>query len=224
MFFKHLKILLWKEVLLEFRHKHAIGSIFLYLASTVFLIYIALQQSSNSPNLETRIWNVLFWLVILFTTVNAVAKSFFSENKGRMLYYYSVVNPRVFILSKIIYNFLIVTLLGVVSFGLFSLLIGNPIEKPLIFLLTLVLGASGYSFLFTLITAIASKAENNATLIAILGFPIVLPLIIFIIRLSKLSFTASSSDEMLKSIAVLFALDLILITLSMILFPYIWRD
>ena len=44
---------------------------------------------------------------MLFTAVNAVAKSFMQESAGRQLYYYTLANPRDIMLSKIIYNIFI---------------------------------------------------------------------------------------------------------------------
>ena len=90
--------LLNKDVLLELRQQHTLYGILLYIASTVFVLSLSVQE------LEANVWNGLFWVIQLFVCVNAVAKSFLKESKGKMLYYYSIVSPIQFIIAEIIYN------------------------------------------------------------------------------------------------------------------------
>src|ERR1700679_1330833 len=98
--------LLKKEVLLEWRSKYAFNGVLLYVVSTVFICYISFHLT---PGFEHSggykvVWNVLFWIIILFASVNAIAKSFMQESKGRQLYYYSIASPQDIILSKTFYN------------------------------------------------------------------------------------------------------------------------
>lgn len=98
---KHIVALVRKDFLLELRHQHTFYGIVLYVISTVFVVYLAMGQP------EQKVWNGLFWIVQLFVCINAVAKSFLAESNGRMLYYYSVVNARDFVLAKLLYLSLI---------------------------------------------------------------------------------------------------------------------
>src|ERR1700741_2611353 len=97
--------LLKKEILLEWRSKYAFNGVLLYVVSTVFVCYISFHLSpgfSGSAGYPI-VWNILFWIIILFASVNAIAKSFIQENKGRLLYYYTIASPQAIILSKTIY-------------------------------------------------------------------------------------------------------------------------
>ena len=73
-----------KDVLLEVRQQYTFYGILLYVASTIFVLYLAMGQP------ESAVWNGLFWMIQLFISVNAVAKSFLQESRGRMLYFYSI--------------------------------------------------------------------------------------------------------------------------------------
>jgi len=97
--FRQIWALFNKDILLEFRQKHTFYGILLYVASTIFVIYLSMM---DNPDGQT--WNSLFWVIQLFVCVNAVAKSFLQESKGRMLYFYSVASPVAFIISKLIYT------------------------------------------------------------------------------------------------------------------------
>src|SRR5579862_6118483 len=80
--------LLKKEILLEWRSKYAFNGVLLYVVSTVFVCYMAFHVNSGMEGVSGYpiVWNVLFWIIILFASVNAIAKSFLQESRGRMLY------------------------------------------------------------------------------------------------------------------------------------------
>jgi len=222
---REIKFLLWKDLLVEMRQKYAIGGILLYVVSTIFLIYIALNAQGLLSRLNFSIWNILFWMTLLFASVNAIAKSFFQESKERQLYYYSLVSPQAVILSKMIYNTALMLILSLLSYLVFVILIGNPVIHHLLFITAIVLGGTAFSFLFSTMSAIASKADNNSTLMAILSFPIILPVIMILLRLVNHAFLPQfDSAEAVNSIIILAALNLLLTGLSFILFPYLWRD
>jgi heme exporter protein B len=166
----------------------------------------------------------LFWIIVLFASVNASAKSFLQESRGRLLYYYTICSPQAFILSKIIYNALLMLILSVTCFAFYSLFMGNPIENLQLFFLIVVLGSVGISSLLTMISAIASKANNNFTIMAILAFPIIMPILITIIKLSQNAIDGTDFSYNLKYFSVLFCLDVIVAALSYLLFPYLWKD
>ena len=215
---QQVRALIWKELIWEWRQKYALGGILLYATSTVFIVYMAFFE------VDAFTWNTLFWIIMLFTSVNAIAKSFIQEGRGRWLYYYTITSPHVVILSKMIYNLLIMIVLSALTLGIYSLMVGNPIKNPMIFGLALLLGAVGLSLTLTLVAAIAAKANNNATLMAILSFPIIIPLLMMLIRLSKASLLPEIDQVAYRDMAVLGAMDVMIITLALILFPYLWRD
>lgn len=225
MLLANIAALLRKDLLIEFRNRYVLGGIALYVLSSVMVIYFALNYNNSLKELSPVVWGVLFWLIILFSSINAIANGFFREAESRTFYYYYLASPQAIILSKLIYNFIFTLLLILLAFLVFALMIGNPVSDLPLFLLIALLGGTGYSFLFTLMGAIASRAGNNATLIAILGFPIIIPLLIFITKLTAASISggAGGSDS-LKNLALLGAFDLMQALLAYVLFPYIWRD
>ena len=212
--------LLKKDILLELRQKHTFYGILLYVASTIFVIYLSLPQSPDA-----QIWNSLFWVIQLFVCVNAVAKSFLQESKGRMLYFYSITNPVHFVLGKLIFNVLLMLLMSLISLGLFFLFLDNPVINILQFMGIVILGGSGISLVFTLMSAIAAKAQQNAALIAILGFPVILPQLLLLMRMSKAAFAEVFREGALMQLVGLTTLmDVLVVVMAMILFPYLWKE
>src|SRR5215207_1060906 len=99
---------------------------------------------------EARVWNGLFWVIILFVCINAVAKSFLQESKGRMLYFYTITSPIEFIISKLMYNVLLMLVMGLLSLLLFIIFMENPLSNTLQFIGIVILGGTGISMVFTL--------------------------------------------------------------------------
>jgi len=217
-FIQSVLFLLHKEFLLEWRQKYALGGILLYVCSTVFVVYAA------NGEIQPEVWNSLFWIVILFTSVNAVMKSFVQENSNRALYYYQLADPIAVLVAKMIYNILLLLLLSLLAFGAFILFISNPVLKTSQFFLALFLGGMGFSIALTFISAIASKATNSATLMAVLAFPVILPILLSVIQLSSKAFLEASMRSSNSNIATLAGIDLILLAFSLVLFPFLWRE
>jgi len=161
---------------------------------------------------------------MLFTAVNAIGKSFSQERFGRLIYYYSLCSPQAIILSKIIYNVLIMLLLALTGFGFYALVLGNPVGDSGLYLICIVLAAVGFASVLTLIAGIASKADNGATLMAVLSFPIILPMLLMTIRLAKNALDGLDWSASTDEITTLLAIDAIVVTLSYLLFPYLWKS
>ena len=215
--FSHILTLVKKDLLLEIRQQYSFYGILLYIGATIFVLFVTM----NEP--ETKVWNGLFWVVQLFICINAVAKSFLQESKGRILYFYSIVNPRDFVLAKLLFNSLFMLLMSLLSLFLFTLFMGNPIQKAGQFIGLVLLGGWGLSLIFTILAAIAAKAQQNAAIMAILGFPIIIPQLLLLSKLSNSVFSFSTSIA-LPTVLLILALNILVIFLATILFPFLWKD
>ena len=219
MMIKKILALLKKDILLEYRQKHTFYGILLYIASTIFVLYLSIDKP------DANIWNGLFWVIQLFICVNAVAKSFLQESRGRMLYFYSITSPLEFIFAKMIYNLLLMILMSLLSLLLFFIFLNNPVDNTLRFVGIVFLGGASISIVFTLMSAIAAKAQQNAALIAILGFPVILPQLLLLMRLSKAAFAEVFREGAILQLSLLIlGLDVLVIAMAAILFPYLWKD
>ncbi|MDE0771974.1 MAG: heme exporter protein CcmB [Salibacteraceae bacterium] len=217
--FSRVKSLVHKEFLLDWKEKNSIASILIYVTSTVFVCYLSFQTI-----IDTTTFNALLWIIILFTSVNTITKSFVQESENRLLYMYSLANPQEIIMGKLIYNSILLLIISLVTFSAYALFLGNPILDLPGFIGALVLGSVGLSILLTVMAAIASKSSNNPALMAILSFPIIIPFLITIIALS-LNFSQGVNDA--QNFRYFFAIGGIMaigITMAYILFPYLWRD
>src|SRR5690606_21742715 len=143
---------------------------------------------------------------------------------NRQLYYYSLVSAQAIILSKIVYNMLLMLLLSVVAYGVYAIIFKNPLGDPLYYFIVVLLGSLSFASVFTMVLVISAQANNNSTLMAILSFPVIIPLLIVLIKLSKNAMDGLDRSVSLDEIIVLIAINIVTITVSLLLFPYIWRE
>lgn len=215
---QQVRYLLYKDVILEWRSKYAINGILLYVVSTIFVCYQAFRS------IEPTTWNVLFWIILLFASINAISKSFVQESPARQIYYYSLVSSKAVILSKIIYNILLMVVLSALALTVYSVIFGQPTADPLLYWIAVLLGSISFATVFTMVAGISSKTGQNTTLMSVLSFPIVIPLLIVLIELSGNAIAGLPRAESYPELLVLVAINIITVAVSLLLFPYLWKE
>jgi heme exporter protein B len=214
------KQLIRKEMVLEWRSKYALNGILLYVVSTVFVCFLSFVSVP-----EKLTWNALFWIIMLFASINAVAKSFLQESKGRHLYIYTLVSPVALIIAKTVYNSLLMIGLTLIALLFYTLVFSFPAGADMgMYLVATVLGSLSFATIFTMVSAIASKAGNGGMLMAILSFPIIIPVLIVLIKLAKNAIDGLDRSVSLDDIGLLAVINVLVMAVSLLLFPYLWRD
>ncbi len=214
---KQISALFRKDLLLELRQSYTLYGVLLYVGATIFVLYMAITNPSQS------VWNGLFWVIQLFVCINAVAKSFLQESRGRMLYYQSIVSAQNFVLAKLLFNSLLMLLMTGVSLLVFVLFFGNPLLRTLPFVGVALLGGWSLSLVFSFLAAIAAKAQQNAAIMAILGFPLIIPQLLMLMQVSNAFFT-TQPVPVGNTIMLLAVIDVFVVVLATILFPFLWKD
>lgn len=212
------KYLIKKELLLEWRSKYALNGVLLYVVSTIFVCFLSFV------NINKITWNALFWIIMLFASINAVAKSFLQESKGRQLYIYTVASPLALIIAKTLYNVLLMTVLTCIALLFYSLVFDVVPDDLLMYFVAALLGSLSFSTIFTMVSAIASKAGNGGMLMAVLSFPLVIPVLIVLVKLAKNAIDGLDRSASYDEIATLLIVNVMAGAVSFLLFPYLWRD
>ena len=214
--------LLRLEFSLDSRQKHALGGLLLYVVSAIYICYMSFRVLHNHT-----VWNALFWIILLFAAFNALARSFQREDSGRQLYIYTLAHPSSVVLARTVYNILLMLGLAFVSLTVYVLFLGGEAIEGADtgqFICVLALGATGLASTLTMISALAGRAGSGLGLMAILGFPVVLPMLLIIIRASSSAIQGFDWSITGKYLLWMGLLDVLVIALSYVLFPYLWRD
>lgn len=217
-----IKALVYKEIQLEWRNRYALNGILLYVVGSIFVCFLSFNVKKGV--LHPIAWNALFWIIMLFSAINAISKSFSAEHSSRNIYYYSLASPQAIIISKSIYNTVLLLILGLLAFGFYGLIMGNPLQDNLLFLACVALCSLSFSGTLTLISAIASKAESSGTMMAILSFPTILPILLLIIKISKNALDGLELASSYKDLGILSSITVIIFSSSIILYPYLHKN
>lgn len=207
------------EVRLEWKQRYAVFGLLLYVLSTVFVTYLAFQGT-----ITDRAWNVVLWIILLLASVNAATGSFIRETSGRYWLFYQLVGPRALILGKTLYNMILMWVLALLGWICFRLFLGNPVTHEGLYIVSLLLGSSGFAATLSTMAAISARSQQNTALLAILALPILLPLFLVTIQLSNAAMLGLTVELWWRSVLVIALLNAVTLLLSYLLFPYLWRD
>ncbi len=202
----------------EMRSRASLSSVGLYVVVTCTIVYLALT------NFSAMTFNAVLWIVLFFGALVASGRSFLREGGRRHYYYYQLAPPEALLASKFIWNTLII---WVVS-GLSYLILRFFARESFLFeagslMAAVALGGVGLSAVLTFVAAIAARAGGNSTLMAVLALPLLTPLLFLLTNLGGDAFGLTSGGTS-STIVYLLALDLMLLAVGLVLFPFVWRD
>lgn len=206
------------ESRIELRERNALSGIMLYVLSASFIVFSIWKQ------LPPREWGLAFWVIFLFSSLMAVLKTFGRESEGRYFYFYTLYHPLELFVAKVIYNFLLLLFIFLFLWFMLYVLAGDAMERKWWFLITGLCASAGLSFLLTLITSIAIKTQQSASLTAVMALPLMIPLLINILRLTAFASNTTPDSNPWNEMMLVGSIISLMAGLSLWLFPYLWRS
>lgn len=216
---KQVKELILKDIRLNWRERYSLYSMLLYVLSTSYVGFLSFEGVISEKS-----WVALFWIIVLFAAMNASLQSFKGELNRQALFFYIIAKPRAIILAKTLYNSGLLLTLTLISYFIYSIFLGNPISANLSFILCILIGSSALASILTLVAAIAAKTNNSAGLMTVLSMPLLFPLLLNLIKTSKICLLEDSLFLTGNQLLFLAMLNIVTVLLSYLLFPYLWRD
>lgn len=214
---RQVKVLFLKEVTTEWRNRYAINGILVQLIASVFIASLCFQ------GIKPMTWNALLWIILMFSSVNAIARSFIQEHQGRLLYYHSLVDPVAVLLSKLAFNIVLGLVIAFIGFVVFCVLLGTPEWDLGRYSLLVALFSIGISQIFTTVSAIASKTKAGGILMPLLSFPIIIPLMLVGVGGGAL-LVLGETVNFLRTVSVMVLINVMIAALSTMIFQFLWQD
>jgi heme exporter protein B len=211
-----------KDIKSELRNRYSLNSLLMFVVITMSVILFAI----GLENISTYILAGLLWIIIFFAATSGLSRTFVSEEeRGTSIALKLFAIPGTIYLGKLLFNIILMLCLSLfVSFCYLIFMKDFTIKNHLIFWLTIVSGSIGLSSASTIIAAIISKANNKGTLYPVLSFPILLPLLLVVINLTKSSVDGVEFSSVVNEFIMIISYSGILITTSYLLFDFIWKD
>ena len=216
--FSNLVKLVRAEFQLDLKKPAVLAAAMLQMATMTLLAFL------SQPNINAKVWSSLFWIILIFCTLQAISKNFLGVNRARWIYFNQLSTPQNILWSKMIYGWFTMTLLTLANLLLFAFFMGFPIQHPAAYFCNLTLVVAGIGSIFTLIGAIATKANQAGFLAPVLSLPVILPLILVGMQASNKTLNPVLVSSVWNDIALVGALDGLIIVLAVILFQPLWKD
>lgn len=220
-FLKNIKLIFLKDIRSELRTRYVINSLLMFVLVTISIIRFAI----GDEKLEDEILTGLLWISIFFSASGGLSRTFVKEEEKETsaALKLSAAPVEVFI-GKLLFNLLLTFILNFLILILFIMITGFVIKNVALFIFILSLGNIGLVAASTIIAAIISKANSKGTLYPVLSFPVLLPLLLTVINATKLAAAGINTGEISGEIQILVSYTIVVITVSVMLFNFVWKD
>jgi heme exporter protein B len=211
-----------KDIVSEFRTRYAINAIALFAVTTL----IAVSYSVGGFGVQDKnLLSALLWVILFFSAMSGLSRTFVREEEGHTASALRLTaEPVAVYLGKLAFNLSLLLALACVVVPLFVVMMNAQVGNWTLFLLVLFLGSVGLSASATIVAAIVSKANAKGALFAVLSFPILAPLLITAIHGTSAALKGDPLSAGWADLRVLVSYAGIMITVSVMLFEFIWED
>lgn len=212
---------LQKDLRIEFRTRYAYSALVMFAVTTL----VTVSFSVGGMALESDIAAALLWIILFFSAMAGLARSFVQEEEsGTVIGLKMAADPEPVYLGKLFFNIVLLFSLAVLVVPLFLVMLNLPVAMPLSFLLVVFLGCLGLAGASTILAAIVSKAGAKGSLLTVLAFPILLPLLIGAISATRSALAGVPASLLAPDLNLLLFYNGVAVAASLLLFEYVWNE
>lgn len=213
--------LFWKEWRAELRTRYALNTLLLFAITTLIAVGVALGPLGTSDVSRSTVLPVIFWLILLFAASAGLPRAFVHEEEaGTATALRLAATPSSLFVGKMLYSFTLLLGLEVIITPLYVGMMQLEVDDLGTLVVALLLGAIGLSAGSTLIAAIIAQARGKGMLFSVLAFPILLPLLLLAIALTRAAITGGGWDPWLLELVLY---DATVTVVGLMLFPVVWN-
>jgi heme exporter protein B len=194
----------------------------MFVVTTISIVVFALGSESAPVDALSG----MLWVVIFFAGMSGLSRTFVAEEeRGTVMTLQLLAQPTAVYFGKLLFNLVLVVGMNALTVLLYTVFLNGFVVKTVsIFVIAIALGSIGLAASSTIIAAIIAKANTKGTLYPVLSFPILLPMLLTCINATRLATEGAFFDEALGEFQFLVSYIVVVITVSSILFEYIWKD
>ena len=179
LYLRQVGVIVWKDLLLELRTRERIAAMGAFAVLAGVLFNFSTDTSLVRPQ---DIAAGLIWMTLVFDGLLGIGRTFHLESEDGALQglLMSPAPKDAIFLGKTISNFALLFAVALLVLGVFTLFFGLDIgSSPVALLLALGLGALGFVALGTLFSAVSAGTRMGETVLPILVFPLLVPMVIY---------------------------------------------
>ncbi len=210
-----------KDLLQEFKTRYALNAIFLFALVTLFAVSFAIGTFSASSD----ILSALLWIILFFASMSGLSHIFVREEEAHTADTLKLVaKPSEVFLGKLIFNIILLLMVELLVVPLYVAIMNFSIFHTFFFVSAVLLGTFGLAGGGTIVAAIIAKSNARGALFTVLAFPILLPVLVTGISVTKKAATQNLLTNPTTELQSLFAFSVVIITAGLLLFDFIWNE
>ena len=206
-----------KDFLVGKRERQAFLASLLYLAAITFVVFKVFG------NLEGPTRMGVFWIIMVFISINLVGYSFSLATDRRRLNHYQLYNPVEFLVAMLLVNFIKLLVAGILLIGLFVLFSSVGLKDAWLFTKVYLLASLGLVGVLTFVSSIAVYSSNQMSMVTILSLPLLIPVLMIGMQVSLVSERMFFDSATGNSLLMLFGIDILMIVLSILFISFTWK-
>jgi len=210
-----------KEWRCEYRTRYALNTLALFAFTTLVVVSFSLGPLGVDRSHGTAVLPVLLWIILLFSVAAGLPRTFVQEEETQTAMALRLsATPSALFCGKLLYNLTLVFALEVLITPFYLMMTSLEVASPWLFAAVLAAGGYGLAAGSTLVAAIIAQARSKGTLFSVLSFPILLPLLVLAVELTR---GATAGDPGGVSLPVLLLYDATITVAGLMLFPAVWN-
>lgn len=213
-------LLALRDLRLEVRDRAGLVSLLAFFLLTVFLMALALGPEEA---LLRRAGPGVLWVALAFMSTLLASRAFALEVEDGTLddLLLTPGGKEWVYLGKLLFQMLLLAPLGALALLVVAGLFYLPLEKGLALYLTVLLGTLGYASVATFYAGLLARLRGREVLLPLLLFSLVVPVVLAAVRASLGIVEGVDWAEVGSWWRLLLAFDVIYVTASALLFPWV---
>ena len=210
-----------KDWRVELRTRHALHTLLLFAVTTLITVSLTLGPAGVSSTERTAVLPALLWVILLFAAAAGLPRGFVHEEETHTATALRLAaTPSAVFCGKAAYSGSLLLALELLLVPLYLAVMQLPVASPGALLAALAAGGVGLAVASTLLAAIVAQAQGRAALFPILAFPVLLPLLLLAVELTRGAVTGSVAEGV---VANLLLYDGAMMVVGLMLFPLVWN-
>ncbi len=223
-YWKQVWVIIWKDLVLEIRSRERIAS----MAAFAVLAGVLFNFSIDTTTTRTQdVAAGLIWMTLVFGGLIGVGRTFQLEAEdgafqGVLM---SPAPKDAIFLAKTAANFVLLYAMSLLVLGVFAVFFGLEVGSNFPWVaLVLGVGALGFVALGTLFAAVSTGTNMGETLLPVLLFPLLVPMVIYGVGTTTRLIAGRPFDEVEANVRMLGAFALAAVAAGAVLFRYVVED
>lgn len=223
-YLNQIRAIVWKDLLVELRTRERVTAMGAFAVLAAVLFNYSIDRTTTRPE---DVAAGLIWMTLVFGGLLGVGRTFHLEGQDDALQgiLTSPVPKDAVFFAKTFANFVLLYVVSLLVLGVYALFFALDLSANLGGLvLVLGLGSLGFVALGTLFAAITTGTSMGETLLPILVFPLLVPLVIYGVGATGRLIAGRPFSEIEGSVRMLGAFALATLAAGAILFRFVVED